>query len=72
MWRTGWGWFKTLGRRPVAPRRRRVSEDAADMGIDIGLDASLAVLSRQRDFSGEPLRPAMGHPAGHDTRATTW
>ncbi len=70
MWRTGWRWFTTLGRRPAGPRRRRGTEDAADMGIDIGLDASLALLSRQRDPSGEPLRPTMGHPAGRDTRAS--
>ncbi len=36
MWRSGWVWITTLrGRRP------RIRNDPADMGMELGLDASL-------------------------------
>lgn len=36
MWQTGWFWLKARRKAPTAAR-----PDLADMGIEIGLDASL-------------------------------
>ena len=36
MWRSGWHWMQAWRRKPLAQ-----GPDAADMGIDFGLDASL-------------------------------
>ena len=68
MWRSGWVWIKTL-----RERRSLARDDLADMGMELGLDASLesrlpplmeVAAARQRDPAGTV------RPLGTDQRSS--
>lgn len=67
MWRSGWVWIQAWRRKPVTRRH-----DAADMGVDFGLEESLH--SRlpplmEGAATGSLSRIGQGLPLGTDLRS---
>lgn len=68
MWFSGWVWFKGL-----RSERSRPADDRADMGVEIGLDASLdSMLPPLLGFAADGpavVAPASVTPLGTDRRS---
>lgn len=69
MWFRGWVWFKGL-----RSERQRPSDDRADMGVEIGLDASIdSMLPPLLDFAADKSQrhstAAVAAPLGTDLRS---
>jgi hypothetical protein len=67
MWRSGWLWVQAWRRKPLAQR-----PDAADMGVDFGLEASLhSRLPPLMEMAATGGAPSTGQalPLGTDRRS---
>lgn len=70
MWRSGWIWFKAK-----RPSERSGGADPADMGVEIGLDASLdSMLPPLLNFAVDKSHRAAATalPLGTDLRSHHW